>query len=81
MLLLSETLREAKYGLKMMKEFNRKTAKFMSLQEHGSTFMTNPCLSTHDAIIKLSHIKVICGRWQHIRRSRFDDAPMKFVYS
>ena len=40
----------------------------------------NPCLSTHDAFIKLSHMKVICGRWQHTRRNRFDAAPMKFVH-
>ena len=39
-----------------------KTAKFVSSKEHGSTFMTNLCLSTRDGFIKLSHMKVICGR-------------------
>ena len=33
-----------------------KTAKFMSSKEHGSTFMTNLCLSTRDGFIKLSHM-------------------------
>ena len=43
-----------------------KTTKFVSLKAHGLTFMTSLCLSTHDAFIKLSHMKVICGHWQHI---------------
>ena len=51
-------------GLKTKKELQSKllpkTAKFVSSKEHGSTFMTNLCLSTRDGFIKLSHMKVIC---------------------
>ena len=39
-----------------------KKAKFVSSKEPGSTFMTNLCLSMRDGFIKLSHMKVICGR-------------------
>ena len=58
-----------------------KTAKFVSSKEHGWTFMTDPCLSTRDGFIKLSHMKVICGRSRHTRRNRLNAAPMKFVQS
>ena len=34
----------------------------LKAKEHGSTFMTNLCLLTRDSFIKLSHMKVICGR-------------------
>ena len=38
-----------------------KTAKFVSSKEHGSTFMTDPCLSTCDGFIKLSNRRSYVG--------------------
>ena len=57
-----------------------KTAKFVSSKEHGGTFMTDPS-STRDGFIKLSHMKVICGRSQRTRRNRLNAALMRFVQS
>ena len=52
MLSLLELSMEVESGLKTKKELLSKllakTAKFVSLKEHGSTFMTNLCLSTRD---------------------------------
>ena len=85
MLSLLELSMEVESGLKTKKELPSKllpkTAKFVSSKEHGSTFMTNLCLSMRDGFIKLSHMKVICGRSRHTRRNRLNAAPMKFVQS
>ena len=66
MLSLLELSMEVESGLMTKKELPLKllpkTAKFVSSQEHGSTFMTNLCLSTREGFIKLSHMKVKCGR-------------------
>ena len=82
---LLELSMEVESGLKTKKELPSKqppkTAKFVSSKEHGWTFMTNLCLSTRDGFIKLSHMKVICGRSRHTRRNRLNAAPMKFVQS
>ena len=64
MLSLLELSMEVESGLKTKKELPSKlpkTAKFVSSKEHGATFMTN-LLLTRDGFIKLSHMKVICGR-------------------
>ena len=63
-------------------ETTTKNGKVRELKkEHGSTFMTDPCLSTRDGFIKLSHMKVTCGRSQHTRRNCLNAAPMRFVQS
>ena len=41
---------------------NGKVRELKGSKAHGLTFMTSLCLSTHDAFVKLNHMKVICGR-------------------
>ena len=75
---------EVESGLKTKKELHSKllpkTAKFVSSKEHGSTFMTNLCLSTRDGFIKLSHEGHMWALAAYTPQL-LNAAPMKFVQS
>ena len=60
-------------------ETTTKNGKVRELKGTWIDIHDKPRLSTCDGFIKLSHMKVICGRQRHTRCNRLNAAPMKFV--